>query len=646
MRVNFASNVPFAKKIDTMEKPVQVAQNVSKPDGKLSYMDIPKLAFSGNIIKRKADEQLKLDKLGAIPIIIGDDNRFNLQKAELPTVKETQMYVNPQDPLVTKPELWTFHTVKPFKPGPAGERVKIVDWSNKLAEANSRGNFIYPENTPQFDQVHTFGIVNRTFDMYQDLLGRKINWGFPLTKQLSVFPHAGYMMNAYYSRNDRAIKLFEFRRPDTGKMVKTCQSSDIVSHETGHATLDGIKPMFLENFGFGVAGYHEAFADTTAMLLAMQSDSLVNTMLKMTGGDLKKENIVACLAEEFGDAIHKNDRNPDNDNMQYLRNAINFFEQKPYRDMPYVDRENDDTVLGLESHSYSRLYLGANYDILVGLYEKMKKTDTFEDQKQALMQARDIFAKNCARALDFSPAGEVDFKDMALATLKADIIDNKGENRDIIQKVFIDRKILTPEDIVALDKEMTTLPELTLPSQLTTPADIAQFVNENKAALGIPQDVNLRPIEAYVNEKDEKHVVLGYDNHVVLAGPQFGRYQGQAVNVLGSLNLTFNKDNKLVAKTFKEITPQVKEDVLYAIELMIQYMMAQAEKNQPPQDPDDMTGLHKFQMPELLISKPSQLGNFTEVVKQPMLVDPVDPNKRGTKALGDYFKTLQAQMQK
>ncbi|MEW5821165.1 MAG: hypothetical protein AB1782_13310, partial [Cyanobacteriota bacterium] len=620
-----------------------------------------------------------LEGMAGMPWMMVSNSRFNLKKAELPSQTETQMFVNPQDPLVTKPELMSFMTATPITKGPTDERVKIVDWSNPTAEPNARGNFIYPENTPQFDQVHTFAIVKKTFDMYQDLLGRKVNWGFPNSKQLSVFPHAGYMMNAYYSRKDRAIKLFEFMRPDTGKIVKTCQSSDIVSHETGHATLDGIKPLLMENFGFGVAGFHEAFADTTAMLLAMQHDSILNTMLNMTKGDLKKENIVACLAEEFGDAIHKNDNDPKTDNMQYLRNAINFFKAKPYREMPYYDRLNNDTVLGLESHSYSRLYLGAAYDILVGMYEKAKKADTFDDQKMALMEARDTFAKTFARALDFSPAGELDFKDMALSMIKADIIDNKGANREILEKVFKDREILKDKDIEYFNQELGRLPQLELPSTINTTAEVLQFVNENKTKFHVPEDVDLKPYEAYINSKGEKHIVLTYDNYVLLQGEQFGRYQGQAVNVAGSVHLAFDQDGKLIANTVKKITPTVKEDVLYAIELMIKHMMAQQKKDEPKKPdeekkpdeskkpdgenktddskkPDETKKpdggltpmmyeeLETLAMPELY-SKKSEFGNFTELAKAPAISDPVDPTKRGAKALGNYFKKLQEQLQ-
>lgn len=639
MRIGLLPEVKPQLKKDKVKTGPSMGSLQAEQSTKMSYLDIPKIAFSGNnIIRRQKDEELRLDKLGTMPLTIGEPVKFNLTKPILPSTVETQMFVNPQDPLVTKPELMTFHTQKPITKGPEGERVKIVDYSSKLAEPNNRGNYIFPENSSQFDQVQSFAIVKQTFDMFQNLLGRSLDWGFN-SKKLSVYPHAGNMMNAYYSRNDRAIKLFEFVRPDTGKVVKTCQSADIVAHETGHATLDGIKPKYLENFGFGVAGFHEALADTSAMLLGLQNDGLINRMLEMTKGDLRKDNIIACMAEEFGDAIHKNDRNPKTDNMQYLRNAINYFVQKPLKEMPYYDRANNDTVLGLESHSYSRLFLGANYDIFTGIYDKVKKAETPDAQKYAVMTARDTFAKIFARSLEFAPAGETSFKDNAIAMIKADIIDNKGANREIMEKVFTERKILTADDIAKVDAEMKSLPELTLPETVKSSSQVMQFIADNRDALGIPEGLNIRPLEAFINNKGEKHIICATDNPVILEGMKFGRYQGQSVNVMGTFSIAFDQDNKLINKTFKEITPEVQDDVLYAIELMIKHMMrAKEEQGKTGDINKDLTQLA---VPELLSVK-SELGEYTEIKKAPVIVDPIDDSKRGPKALGEYFKKLQA----
>ena len=74
MRVNFGSNVPILKKQETTEKVKFGATNFSKPANKLSYLDIPKLAFSGNIIRTGDDEKTKLTTLGNIPIMAAATN--------------------------------------------------------------------------------------------------------------------------------------------------------------------------------------------------------------------------------------------------------------------------------------------------------------------------------------------------------------------------------------------------------------------------------------------------------------------------------------------------------------------------------------------------------------------------------------------
>ena len=120
------------------------------------------------------------------------------------------------------------------------------------------------------------------------------------------------------------------------------------------------------------------------------------------------------------------------------------------------------------------------------------------------------------------------------------------------------------------------------------------------------------------------------------------------VNIGGSVNLMFDQDNKLINNTVKLIDSETKKEVLYALELMIVNMMAQQPKAPAPQTPDDGTDDNPelkqlSDMPELLSTK-SKAGNFTEIIRQPIIIDQIKPEERGSKALGEYFNKLKTQL--
>ena len=58
----------------------------------------------------------------------------------------------------------------------------------------------------------------------------------------------------------------------SSERVFTCRSFDIVSHETGHAVLDGLRPNWLlASAPPQTGGLHESFGDLTAIFLALSS---------------------------------------------------------------------------------------------------------------------------------------------------------------------------------------------------------------------------------------------------------------------------------------------------------------------------------------------------------------------------------------
>ena len=121
-----------------------------------------------------------------------------------------------------------------------------------------------------------------------DALGRKLVWGFD-GPQLLIIPRAGEWANAYYQRETRSLQFFFFDNPQQeGDIVYTSLSRDIVSHETGHAILDGIAPNLYDAITPQALALHEGVADLTAALMAFRSGNLRKASLGQKDGGIDR----------------------------------------------------------------------------------------------------------------------------------------------------------------------------------------------------------------------------------------------------------------------------------------------------------------------------------------------------------------------
>src|SRR5262249_41558056 len=149
--------------------------------------------------------------------------------------------------------------------------------------------------------------------------------------RIKVDPHAGNGANAFYSEEDNLLGFHSFK--SNGETIYAAQSADVVSHETGHAVLDGIRDLYNESFGLGPAAFHESFGDMTAVLVALHHDALVKRLLKWTKGNLRLENFVAALAEQVTERANT-EGEPIHGRTVYLRNALNGFTSVPFDELP------------------------------------------------------------------------------------------------------------------------------------------------------------------------------------------------------------------------------------------------------------------------------------------------------------------------
>ncbi len=300
----------------------------------------------------------------------------------------------------------------------------------------SSGDF--PPGTCEFEWGELAVILARTYDTWSDYFGAAFSWqpGDPLPAN----PRAGRDLNAYYDRH--ALKFFYDAEKKTGKTVYASESSDIIAHECGHAVLDAHHPDYWDSLHPETGAFHEAFGDMSALLNTLQYPTVRAAMLKENKGDLSQSNGVSRLAEQLAGALYdKYGASACDPN--YLRDLVNLFKYKATWKLP---ARAPASRLSSESHSFSRVFSGAFYEILVGIYELLRKGDSSLPEDNALVKARDEAGRLLASALLLAPPGDATFSVIAISMLKADQQKSASRYFTLLRQVFVRRRILAAKD--------------------------------------------------------------------------------------------------------------------------------------------------------------------------------------------------------
>jgi hypothetical protein len=326
---------------------------------------------------------------------------------------------------------------RPVLTGPKDAR--IATEGLPAVSANAMGDFIQTPGTDAFDCVHAFAIVRQTLTMYQRALGSlATQWQWNTTTNtdpLKVWPHGlADTMNAFYSRADKSVKFGDFIMPGTSKRVFTCRSLDIVSHETGHAILDGLKPGWL---GWGnppqTGALHESFGDLTAIFLALSQMDQVEAVIAQTKANLHDKTFLADLAEEFGLALGR----PNG-----LRNADN--------DLKLSQVSN-------EVHDLSQVFTGGIYDVLADIFAFERKPNKIDDAMVLYGSAQYLCSLLLRGILAAPPAGAT-FADVINEMLKIAASDGKPvDYRNFLRNRFTFRQVVVSPTPLAGAKEVMKL---------------------------------------------------------------------------------------------------------------------------------------------------------------------------------------------
>ena len=408
--------------------------------------------------------------------MIGSINGVNLNAYSTPVesvqtagvsaanTQEVEFSYNPQDQTVMDPVTVNLTTEKGAK-APQTENVRLS--RSETLKPNAEGNYVYEAGTREYITANSMAAVQHTVDRMGDIFGQEINFAFG-DKQIDLHADAGVDLNAYYSRDEASINFFHDFDPVTHKTVYSGASGEVISHEAGHAILDAVRPDFLETWKADTNGLHEAFGDLTALYMSSQNDEVCKLVAQQTGGDLSKPNILANTGEELGTAIN-NKYGQNATGGDYVRTMINDCKWENPSGVPR--RPNKEHPVSTEMHDWSRIFTGAQYDVMTAITQRNIAAGM--DPAQAIKAAGKESMELLAGGIKRGPQRDASYRDVALNMLRADAEENGGKAHDIILNSFKARNILQEGDDTPTPKLTATVRQE--PRDLTITLDGPEF---------------------------------------------------------------------------------------------------------------------------------------------------------------------------
>jgi hypothetical protein len=347
---------------------------------------------------------------------------------------------------------------------PHGEYLEIVDYDPATGRFYEPVDLDAPHllaqdgyapsvSNPQFHQQMVYAVVMTTIKNFEQALGRKVQWGenlryskskkgknrreveFEFVPRLRVYPHALRQANAYYDPNKKSLLFGYFSSTPAnaqlqlpGSTIFTCLSHDIIAHETTHAILDGLHRRYIEATHPDTRAFHEAFADIVALFQHFSFPDVLKHQIAQTRGDLKQQNLLGQLAQQFGQAVG---------GYGSLRDAIGETD-KAGNWHPRVPNLTDYTSV-MSPHARGGILVAAIFEAFLNIYQKrIQKVMRIATGGSGILPAgelhpdlvdelADIAARTasdvlriCIRALDYCPPLDITFGDYLRAIVTAD----------------------------------------------------------------------------------------------------------------------------------------------------------------------------------------------------------------------------------
>ncbi|MEK7348363.1 MAG: hypothetical protein AABZ94_05780 [Candidatus Eisenbacteria bacterium] len=301
----------------------------------------------------------------------------------------------------------------------------------------------YAPGTLAFQQWQGEASLARTIRVWEEFFDRDFAaWhsGAPLRVKL----RAGRDLNAFYDR--KSLQFFFDTDRVTGRPVYAAESLDIVAHEAGHAILDVYQPGYWSLPDPETAAFHEAFADCSSLLVTLGEPAVRRAFLEEAGRTLRASNLVSRLAEALGRAIFNNYGPGSIADPTRLRDANNRFRYGAPEKLP---ASGGDETLTSEPHSFSRVFTGAFYHLLMELLAEGLKEGGGPDMVEV---ARRRAGRLLARAVETAPPGEARAAAYAARMLEVDHAETGGSAAAAITRAFARHGVRLPRGARRADR--------------------------------------------------------------------------------------------------------------------------------------------------------------------------------------------------
>jgi hypothetical protein len=284
-------------------------------------------------------------------------------------------------------------------------------------------------------------------------------------ERLRLYPHALRENIAYYSPTKKALLFGYFQSPlDSGEIVFTCLSNDIVAHETTHALIHGLRSRVMEPTNEDAWALQEAFADIVALFQHFTFPEVLRQHIARVRGSIEIQNLMGELACQFGQTIGV---------YRALRSALGYVNPQT-REWNMAKPDPGDLRNTSELHCRGSIMVAAMFEAFLIVYKRRigdrlristgssnllpngeLPSDLVEFLAQEASKTARHFLHMCIRAIDYCPPVDIDFGDYlrALITSDADLVSNdKYGYRKAVIESFRRRGIL-PRDAPTMSLE-------------------------------------------------------------------------------------------------------------------------------------------------------------------------------------------------
>ncbi len=352
------------------------------------------------------------------------------------------------------------------------------------------------ESDPRFHQQMVYAVTMKTIENFDRALGHSMRLAgvgrrattYP---RLRLFPHAFYGANAFYSRELNAI-LFGYFLADAanpgpnlpGQTVFTCLSHDVIAHETTHALVDRLRPLFLEASNEDVLAFHEGFADLVALFQHFSYPDVLRQHIQQTRSDIRTPTPLVELARQFGYATGTG---------KALRSALDAPGTKLSDDL-LEPHDRGSVLVAAVFGGYDTTYRNRIYDLIriaTGGTGQLPSGDLHPDLVNRIALEASRTAQRvldmCVRAFDYLPPVDVEFGDFlrALVTADYELLPADPDLRDAMIEAFRLRGIY-PSGVTSLAEESLLWP--------APPAGLAPIGAE---VVNLLQDVFFQAIQSF-----------------------------------------------------------------------------------------------------------------------------------------------------